>query len=197
MALAQRAATPPRLRSYRLLIIVAVALAAGGCASQGLQRGHSDLSRAGGGSKYRDKSESAESDLGMRAGATARLDAALHRVYERWAGTPYRYGGQSRNGVDCSSFVRQTVDRVESYELPRTAVAQAQVGMSVPRRNLKAGDLVFFKTGAVSHHVGIYLGRGRFMHASSSQGVTISRLDNVYWRNHYWQARRIPGNRQM
>ncbi len=172
-------------------------LAASGCASQGVQRGHADLSRPGGSSKYRDKSRVDEPDPGMLSNATARLEEALHRVYERWAGTPYRYGGQSRNGVDCSSFVRQTMDTVESYELPRTTVQQAQVGMSIPRRDLEAGDLVFFKTGALSHHVGIYLGQGRFMHASSSQGVTISRLDNVYWRNHYWQSRRILATRQM
>lgn len=197
MALLRRVATPPRLRSYRLMIIAAVVLAASGCASQGLQRGHSDLSRTGGGSKYRDKSRIDESDPGMLSSATAKLEQALHRVYERWAGTPYRYGGQSRNGVDCSSFVRQTMDTVESYELPRTTVQQAQVGMSIPRQDLEAGDLVFFKTGPLSHHVGIYLGQGRFMHASSSQGVTISRLDNVYWRHHYWQSRRILATRQM
>lgn len=197
MALVRRMATPPGLRSYRLILLTAVVLAASGCASQGLQRGHSDLGRTGGGSKYRDKSDFADADPGMLSSATAKLEAALHRVYERWAGTPYRYGGQSRDGVDCSSFVRQTVDTVESYELPRTTVEQAQVGMSIPRADLEAGDLVFFKTGTLSHHVGIYLGRGRFMHASSSQGVTISRLNNVYWRDHYWQSRRILASRQM
>ena len=185
-----------RLRSYRLILIAGMVLAASGCASQGLQRGHADLSRTGG-SKYRNKSDVAEADPGLLSSATAKLEEALHRVYERWAGTPYRYGGQTRDGVDCSSFVRQTVDTVESYELPRTTVEQAQVGMSIPRQDLEAGDLVFFKTGALSHHVGIYLGRGRFMHASSSQGVTISRLDNVYWRDHYWQSRRILATRQM
>ena len=197
MALMPGAVTTPRLRSYRFIIIMAVALAASGCASQGLQRGHADLGRAGGNIKQRDKSRTAESDQSMLSSATAKLEAALHQVYERWAGTPYRYGGQSRDGVDCSSFVRQTVDTVESYELPRTTVEQARVGMSIPRKDLEAGDLVFFKTGALSHHVGIYLGQGRFMHASSSQGVTISRLDNVYWRHHYWQSRRILATSRM
>ncbi|WP_232226073.1 C40 family peptidase [Salinisphaera hydrothermalis] len=197
MALMRRAVSMPRLRSYRFIIIMAVTLVASGCASQGLQRGHTDLSRAGGSVKQRDGRGTDDSDPGMLSSATARLEAALHQVYERWAGTPYRYGGQSRNGVDCSSFVRQTVDTVESYELPRTTVEQAQVGMSIPRQDLEAGDLVFFKTGALSHHVGIYLGRGRFMHASSSQGVTISRLDNIYWRHHYWQARRILATSRM
>lgn len=133
----------------------------------------------------------------MLSAAADRLQQALHRFYERWAGTPYRYGGTSQDGVDCSSFVRQTLDAVESYELPRTTVQQARVGMSISRADLETGDLVFFKTGALSHHVGIYLGQGRFMHASSSQGVTISRLDNIYWRDHYWQSRRIPANSRL
>ncbi|HET7314143.1 C40 family peptidase [Salinisphaera sp.] len=195
-ALLQTAARTPCLRRYRPIIILAVVLAAGGCASQGLQRGQSDSSRSGGGASSRAKNRTSP-DSGLLSSATARLEKALHRVYERWAGTPYRYGGQSRDGVDCSSFVRQTVDAVESYELPRTTVEQAQVGMLIPRHDLEAGDLVFFKTGALSHHVGIYLGQGRFMHASSSQGVTISRLDNVYWRRHYWQSRRIPAAGSM
>ncbi|RJS92957.1 hypothetical protein D3260_10045 [Salinisphaera sp. Q1T1-3] len=147
---------------------------------------------------HRQTATAADDDDGwLQAGADGlalaqrKLRNALHSVYQTWAGTPYRYGGQSKHGVDCSSFVQQTMDRVESYELPRTTVQQARVGMSIPRSALQTGDLVFFKTGSLSHHVGIYLGDGRFMHASTSEGVTISRLDNVYWRNHYWQSRRL------
>lgn len=190
-------------RGYRLMTLAIVLLAISGCASQGVQRGHSTLTRAGNvtpGARddtHQDDSSDSDDDPGILASATTKLEQALHRFYDRWAGTPYRYGGQTRSGVDCSSFVRQTVDAVESYELPRTTVEQAQVGMSIPRADLEAGDLVFFKTGSLSHHVGIYLGQGRFMHASSSEGVTISRLDNVYWRSHYWQSRRILATRQM
>tara|TARA_B100001079_G_scaffold59429_1_gene50275 strand:+ start:472 stop:1083 length:612 start_codon:yes stop_codon:yes gene_type:complete len=136
--------------------------------------------------------EAGASGLAM---ARDKLRAALHSVYDSWAGTPYRYGGESRHGVDCSSFVQQTLDQVESFELPRTTVQQARIGLSVPKTELRTGDLVFFKTGRLSRHVGIYMGQGRFMHASSSAGVTISRLDNVYWRHHYWQSRRVLANR--
>src|SRR5699024_124730 len=117
---------------------------------------------------------------------------ALKKFYQRWAGTPYRYGGTTHSGVDCSSFVRQAISATDDFHLPRTTVKQARVGTRVSRSSLERGDLVFFRTGRRSHHVGIYLGNGRFMHASASQGVTISSLDNVYWRSHYWQSRRLP-----
>lgn len=117
---------------------------------------------------------------------------ALKKFYQRWAGTPYRYGGTTQSGVDCSSFVRQAISATDDFHLPRTTVKQARVGTRISRASLERGDLVFFRTGRRSHHVGIYLGGGRFMHSSSSQGVTISSLDNSYWRSHYWQSRRLP-----
>lgn len=192
---------PPLVHSYRLTAIAAIVLAASGCASPGLQRGHADPGRTGKSADSRDQHQTARLDdashQGMPSSSATRLKKALHRVYNRWHGTPYRYGGQSRDGVDCSSFVRQAIDTVESHELPRTTVEQAQAGVSIPRSHLETSDLVFFKTGNLSHHVGIYLGEGRFMHASTNQGVTISRLDNVYWRNHYWQSRRILAASRM
>lgn len=122
------------------------------------------------------------------------LISALNDHYEEWAGVPYRYGGNSKNGIDCSAFVRRTVAAIRNLLLPRTTRAQAQRGRAVERGDLRVGDLVFFKTGPDKRHVGIYIGDGRFMHASSSRGVTISELSNIYWRRHYWQARRLTGN---
>lgn len=116
---------------------------------------------------------------------------ALYDYYHQWRGVPYRYGGVDRSGIDCSGFVRQTMGELESLNLPRTTGAQARTGQPVPPGDLSPGDLVFFKTGHKSRHVGIYVGGGRFMHASTSQGVTMSRLDNIYWRRHYWQSRRL------
>ena len=116
---------------------------------------------------------------------------ALYDYYHQWRGVPYRYGGVDRSGIDCSSFVRQTMSDLTSLNLPRTTSAQALAGQPVPPGNLSPGDLVFFKTGYRSKHVGIYVGDGRFMHASTSRGVTMSRLDNVYWQRHYWQSRRL------
>lgn len=116
---------------------------------------------------------------------------ALHDHYRQWQGTPYRYGGRDESGIDCSSFVRQTFGALAAVELPRTTAAQARLGEHIDRDELSPGDLVFFKTGHKYRHVGIYIGGGRFMHASTSEGVTLSRLDNVYWQRHYWQSRRV------
>jgi len=121
----------------------------------------------------------------------AAIEDALHDYYRQWQGVPYRYGGRGADGIDCSSFVRQTLGAIESLDLPRTTHEQAERGMPVSRGELSPGDLVFFKTGRAGRHVGVYVGNGRFMHASTSKGVTISRLDNIYWRQHYWQSRRV------
>lgn len=173
------------------LLALVVTLAMTGCASSGMSPRTAGGMETRTGNKAGSEQSWLESGVESLANAGDSLRSALHRVYQSWAGTPYKYGGQSKNGVDCSSFVRQTIDSVEAYELPRTTVEQARVGLAIPQADLRTGDLVFFKTGGLSHHVGIYLSRGRFMHASSSQGVTISRMDNVYWRHHYWQSRRI------
>ncbi|MDY6891730.1 MAG: NlpC/P60 family protein [Pseudomonadota bacterium] len=110
--------------------------------------------------------------------------------YSQWAGTPYRYGGQGRSGVDCSGFIQRVYAQLDGTRLPRTTEQQAGVGTEVARSQLQPADLVFFKTGWKQRHVGIYIGNGEFIHASTSQGVTISHLDNPYWRNAWWMARR-------
>lgn len=116
--------------------------------------------------------------------------AQVHAIYRDWRGTPYRYGGESHNGVDCSGLIQLSFQRYFGLHLPRTTRAQAETGQPVARDALIAGDLVFFKTGLFSRHGGIYLEDGRFLHASSSQGVIISSLDTPYWSSHYWMARR-------
>ncbi|MCU1788369.1 endopeptidase [Pectobacterium polaris] len=111
----------------------------------------------------------------------------------QWYRTPYRYGGLDRNGVDCSGFVYLTFRDRFGMQLPRTTEAQTELGERVDRDNLLPGDLVFFKTGSGGSglHVGIYDKDDQFIHASTSQGVIRSSLDNVYWKRAYWQARRI------
>lgn len=114
----------------------------------------------------------------------------LEQQVARWRGTPYRYGGLSRSGIDCSGFVLLTYRRTFGVELPRTTESQALVGTAVARGELRTGDLVFFRTGAKQRHVGIVTRGKRFVHASTSRGVTVSRLDNRYWRRHFWKATR-------
>ncbi|KAF0807334.1 NLP/P60 protein [Alcanivorax xiamenensis] len=119
------------------------------------------------------------------------VHALLSAQLREWEGTPYRLGGMTRKGVDCSGFVFLTFHDRLGVRLPRTTDQQARVGEKVAKDQLQTGDLVFFRTGRGVRHVGIYMNHGRFMHASTSRGVMISSLDNVYWRSHYWTARRI------
>ena len=116
---------------------------------------------------------------------------ALYAQHKTWHGTPYRLGGLSRKGIDCSGFVYLTFKQRFGITLPRTTKEQAKQGDKISLRKLKSGDLVFFKTGWRTRHVGIYIGNGKFLHASTSKGVIISKLDNVYWKKKYWRSRRI------
>lgn len=115
----------------------------------------------------------------------------LYSQYQEWRGTRYRLGGTDHTGIDCSALVRAIFKEGFGYTLPRTALSQAEFGEKISRNELMPGDLVFFKTGYRSWHVGIYLEDKKFMHASSSKGVTISSLNNVYWKSKYWKSVRI------
>ena len=111
----------------------------------------------------------------------AKVSMLLEEHLDVWAGTPYKLGGISTRGIDCSGFVARTYLDLFGVRLPRTAIEQARSGLVVGRANMRPGDLVVFKTGFTDHHIGIYVGGNEFIHASSSIGVTKSRLDNPYW----------------
>ncbi len=111
----------------------------------------------------------------------------------RFLGVPYVFGGTTAAGFDCSGFV-QHVFATLGVDLPRTADAQYDVGKPAvggPR----PGDLVFFDTYGGVSHVGIYLGRGEFVHASSSHGVMVSHLSDSYWAARYVGAKRFMASR--
>ncbi|KTT29700.1 hypothetical protein SB18R_20465 [Pseudomonas oryzihabitans] len=111
-------------------------------------------------------------------------------------GTPYRYGGNSpKNGLDCSGLVNYVYRDVHNVKLPRTSRELAQLkGPKVARHDLKAGDLVFFKTGQRSgiDHVAIYLGNDRFVHAPrSGESVRVDHLSEPYWTKRFASAKRV------
>lgn len=118
------------------------------------------------------------------------IEQSVLDASEDWLGTPYRWGGDSRRGIDCSAFVRRIYRRAFDVELTRTTATQVQQGHYIRKNELKAGDLVFFRRGR-TRHVGIYIRDGDFVHASSSGGVKLSNLSGDYYTRYYWTARRF------
>ncbi len=119
------------------------------------------------------------------------MEVSLMQAYRDWKGTPYRIGGRSANGVDCSSFVSIIFDEYFGRNLPASTRRLLNRGEGVRRHSIRSGDLVFFKTGRRTLHVGILVEEGEFLHASTSQGVTLSSIFDEYWANRYLGARRI------
>ena len=128
------------------------------------------------------------STLASRSGRPVR---GVLAVAQRFLGVPYVWGGEDPSGFDCSGYV-QYVFRMHGVQLPRTADVQFQAGRVVPRGQEQPGDLVFFETYAPgASHVGIYLGHGTFIHASSVGFVRISSLSEDYFQSRYLGARRV------
>jgi cell wall-associated NlpC family hydrolase len=124
---------------------------------------------------------------------TSRMAQELTRSALRFLGVPYSFGGTTASGFDCSGFV-QHVFAMLGISLPRTADAQYDVGHRAVG-GPHAGDLVFFDTYGGVSHVGIYLGDGKFVHASSSHGVMVSHLSESYWASRYVGAKRLIATR--
>ena len=108
-----------------------------------------------------------------------------------WIGRPYKWGGVSKRGIDCSAFVRELYGKVMNQYLPRNSRQQYGYVTPIKKEELKTGDLVFFKikTSQISH-VGVYLGDGKFVQ-SSRQGVNVASLEESYWKRYYYKAGRL------
>jgi len=119
------------------------------------------------------------------------IRSAILTQYSNWKGTRYHLGGTTHKGVDCSALMQHIFSASFGKSLPRTTTQQIQNGEHVSKETLKPGDLVFFKTSPGMRHVGVYVGDNKFIHASSSEGVTMSSLTNHYWIDHYETARRL------
>jgi len=114
----------------------------------------------------------------------------LFNLIDDWFGTPYRLGGNSKAGIDCSAFMQVLYTGILGITLPRTAREQFNAVRKISRTELQEGDLVFFNTRGGVSHVGYYLQNNKFVHASSSNGVTISDLYDDYWSKRFIGAGR-------
>lgn len=165
-------------RRQRLpLLVILIALGLAGCASNQSLRSANET-------RWQPSSEAAT------AGDAAMADR-LWQVFQRYEGTPYRYGGMSASGFDCSGFIATAFDEALGRQLPRTTSQMLSAGDVVERNQLRAGDLVFFRIKGKDQHAGIYMGGDTFIHSSSSIGVTHSSLNGYYWRDRFSQARRF------
>ena len=161
-----------RLRWALIIIVMASAAMLAGCG------GYSPVDHPSGDP---DDTPSSSGDTGK----------TVVKMAEEFIGTPYRSGGTTTNGVDCSGLAFAVYRRV-GVNLPRNSNAQSRTGDHVDRDELRAGDLVFFGSGSNVSHVGIYADGGEFIHASTrARSVRFDRLDNKYFRNRYIGARRV------
>ena len=119
------------------------------------------------------------------------FDLAMLQFIEEWYGTPYRYGGNSKKGVDCSAFVNFFMSAVYGLTVPRNSKEQYKASRKIKKNSLELGDLVFFNTRGGISHVGIYLANNKFIHASASSGVTISDLSESYFAKRYIASGRV------
>ena len=119
---------------------------------------------------------------------TSRDNHTLYNTVAQWLGTPYRNGGSTMRGTDCSGFVGNIYRAVYRKNLARNSADMLRLNCrSISRQNLREGDLVFFATGRTKKvtHVGVYLKDGKFAHASTSSGVIISNLSEDYYRRRW------------
>jgi murein DD-endopeptidase / murein LD-carboxypeptidase len=128
--------------------------------------------------------------MGVALSATSNVK--LYQFIYDWIGTPYRLGGDSKNGVDCSKFAFQLYDKVFNTVIGNNSRNIFSMVNPIDKEELQEGDLVFFKIKSRSiSHVGVYIGDNKFAHASSSRGVMISNLEAPYWKRYYYKGGRL------
>jgi len=123
---------------------------------------------------------------------TAELGGQAAATALKMVGKPYRYGGSSPSGFDCSGLVLYSYKQA-GFSLPHSTDKQRSLSRGIKLAELRRGDLLFFnQEGKKYGHVAVYVGDGRFVHApSSGKSVRSDRLDNPYWKKHLSEARRI------
>ena len=141
---------------------------------------------------YRSKSTKS-TPLATAARLTSPIKLSMLKSINRYRGVPYKWGGATMKGMDCSGFTMKVFGESANLSIPHNAKAQYKLGAKINRRQLKFGDLVFFRdiqSKGVSH-VGIYIGDETFVHASLSKGVINSSMNQDYYKKRYVTARRI------
>lgn len=120
-----------------------------------------------------------------------------YQIYE-WLGTRYRFGGETKRGIDCSAFTGIIYENVYKRTLPRDSRSMYKMTSPISKEEMREGDLLFFRIrrGQVSH-VGVYLGDHKFVHASTSSGVIISDLREDYYKRYFYKAGRLKSSTEV
>lgn len=131
-------------------------------------------------------------------GLSTNQNIRLGTILQSYLGRPYAGKSKYEKGLDCSGFTSEVFKKYNNIKLPRTSRDQFEAGSQISRSSLKYGDLLFFRTeGNKISHVGIYLEKNKFIHASSSYGVIISSMLEKYWNKRYAGARRILNSKNQ
>ena len=123
------------------------------------------------------------------------INYPLYATIDEWYGTPYKYGGHSREGVDCSDFASILFDKAYGISISGPCASLLEQCKPIKEADLKEGDLVFFKINSKTvSHVGVYLQNNKFVHASVHSGVVISDLTADYYKKYFYKAGRIKNS---
>ncbi|MCM1337401.1 MAG: NlpC/P60 family protein [Candidatus Amulumruptor caecigallinarius] len=174
----------PRLA---VIILSAVALTLGGCSSSKKATSKTKTT-----SYVKPKPSSQNRDVSLEG--LSGSERTLISEARQWLGTPYKYGGNTRSGVDCSGFVYHVYRNSLDISLPRNSARQHDYCSKVKREDLATGDLVFFATNKGSRsvsHVGLYVGDNKMIHASTRRGVIVQDLSDDYYKKAYVGAGRV------
>ena len=130
--------------------------------------------------------------------STMEKDEVMYKVIE-YLNTPYRWGGTTKGGIDCSAFVQTVMYQSLGVILPRTSFEQSNVGVDVAVEDLKFGDLLFFDTmnKGRTTHVGIYLEDGYFVHSGSRTGVAVASLNSEFYSRVFLKAKRVTDDEDL
>lgn len=168
------------------LLLALASLSLGSCSS------NKASSKSSTSATYKKPAKPAKQDVSLE-GLTG-SERTLVSEARSWLGTPYKYGGNTRDGVDCSGFVYHVYRNSLDISLPRNSTRQHEYCSKVKRDDLATGDLVFFATNKGSRkvsHVGLYVGDGKMIHASTRRGVIVQDLSDDYYTKAYVGAGRV------
>lgn len=168
-----------------LLTTLMLALAATGC--------HSSRTTATHSKDYNRTKPAVKQHIDIDRDHLAQPSVAVLSEANKWLGVPYKYGGETRSGIDCSALVQNVFRSSLSIHMPRSSSKQADYCKTIKRDQVIEGDLLFFSTPGSGNigHVGIYIGNGCMIHASSSRGVVVSNISDDYFTRHFLKAGRV------